>query len=163
MTIKEFLKAKDLFCIVQGEELSERIIAALGNCPMWEDVDVFKDEAGEEWDDLAATEHCRLLVNSCKMDSPYIVLYCDVAEYRCEDPESSVTVAKLREFFSCFTCFEWESSSWISKQPEFYSERIVTVYPNGVVEYSAKETNEVPKHFMLIPQRIWDENNFSCR
>ena len=64
MTIKEFLKAKDLFCIVQGEELSERIVAALGNCPMWEDVDVFKDEVGEEWDDLAATEHCQLLVNS---------------------------------------------------------------------------------------------------
>ena len=156
MTIKEFLKAKDLFCIVQGEELSERIIAALGNCPMWEDVDVFKDEVGDEWDDLAATEHCQLLVNSCKKDSPYIVLYCDVAEYRCEDPESSVKVAKLREFFSCFTCFEWESSSWISKQPEFYSERIVTVFPNGVVEYSAKETSEYPKHFMLIPGEVWD-------
>ena len=156
MTIKEFLKAKTLFCVVQGKDLSERIVAALGNCPMWEDVDVFKDEIGEEWDNLTVTEHCQLLVNSCKKDSPYIVLYCDVAEYRCEDPESSVKVAKLREFFSCFTCFEWESSSWISKQPEFYSERIVTVFPNGVVEYSAKETSEYPKHFMLIPGEVWD-------
>ena len=156
MTIKEFLKEKDLFCVVHGKELSERIVAALGNCPMWEDVDVFKDEIGEEWDDFAATEHCRLLVNSCKKDSPYIVLYCDVAEYRCEDLESPVTVAKFREFLSCFTCFEWDSSSWISKQPEFYSERIVTVFPNGVVEFSAKETNEFPKHFMLIPQNVWD-------
>ena len=156
MTIKEFLKEKDLLCVVQGKDLSERIVAALGNCPMWEDVDVFKDEIGEEWNDLAATEHCRMLVDSCKKDSPYIVLYCDVAEYRCEDTESPVTVAKLREFLSCFTCFEWNSSSWISKQPEFYSERIVTVFPNGVVEYSAKETNESSKHFMLIPGEVWD-------
>ena len=156
MTIKEFLKAKDLFCIVQGKELSERIVAALGNCPLWEDVDVFKDEIGDEWEDLATTEHRQLLVNSCKNDSPYIVLYCDVAEYRCENPESPVTVAKLREFLCCFTCFEWDSSSWISKQPKFYSERIVTVYPNGVVEFSTKETNEGPKHFMLIPQNVWD-------
>ena len=156
MTIKEFLKAKDLFCVVHGKELSERIVAALGNCPMWEDVDVFKDEVGEEWDDFAATEHCRLLVNSCKKDSPYIVLYCDVAEYRCEDPESSVKVAKLSEFFSCFTCFEWKSSSWISKQPEFYSEKTVKAFTNGVVEFFAKETNESPKHFMLIPGEVWD-------
>ena len=77
MTIKEFLKAKTLFCVVQGKDLSERIVAALGNCPMWEDVDVFKDEIGDEWEDLATTEHCQLLVNSCKNDSPYIVLYCD--------------------------------------------------------------------------------------
>ncbi len=156
MTIKEFLKAKNLFCIVQGKELRERIVAALGNCPMWEDVDVLKDEIGDEWEDLATAEHCQLLVNSCKNDSPYIVLYCDVAEYRCENPESPVTVARLREFLSCFMCFECESSSWISKQPEFYSERTVKVYPNGVVEFSAKETNEYPKHFMLIPQKVWD-------
>ena len=160
MTIKEFLKAKNLFCVVQGKDLSERIVAALGNCPMWEDVDVFKDEIGEEWNDLAATEHCRMLVDSCKKDSPYVLLYCDVAEYRCEDLESPVTVAKFREFFSCFTCFEWESSSWISKQPEFYSERIVTVFPNGVVEFSAKETNESPKHFMLIPGEVWDSIDY---
>lgn len=156
MTIKEFLKAKDLFCVVHGKKLSERIVAALGNCPMWEDVDVFKDEVGEEWDDFAATEHCRLLVYSCKKDSPYVLLYCDVAEYRCEDTESPVTVAKLREFLSCFTCFEWNSTSWISKYPDFYSERIVTVFPNGVVECSAKETNEYPKHFMLIPGEVWN-------
>lgn len=156
MTIKEFLKEKDLLCVVQGKDLSERIVAALGNCPMWEDVDVFKDEIGEGWNDLAATEHCRMLVDSCKKDSPYVLLYCDVAEYRCEDLESPVTVAKFREFLSCFTCSEWDSSSWISKQPEFYSERIVTVFPNGVVEFSAKETNEFPKHFMLIPQNVWD-------
>ena len=61
--------------------------------------------------------------NSCKKDSPYIVLYCDVAEYRCEDTESPVTVAKLREFLSCFTCSEWDSTSWISKYPDFYSEK----------------------------------------
>lgn len=156
MTIKEFLKEKDLLCVVQGKDLSERIVAALGNCPMWEDVDVFKDEIGEEWNNLAATEHCRMLVDSCKKDSPYVLLYCDVAEYRCEDTESPVTVAKLREFLSCFTCSEWDSTSWISKQPEFYSERIVTVFPNGVVEYSAKETNESSKHFMLIPGEVWD-------
>jgi hypothetical protein len=156
MTIKEFLKEKDLLCVVQGKDLSERIVAALGNCPMWEDVDVFKDEIGEEWNDLAATEHCRMLVDSCKKDSSYVLLYCDVAEYRCDDSESPVSVAKLREFLSCFTCFEWDSSSWISKQPEFYSERIVTVFPNGVVEYSAKETNESSKHFMLIPGEVWD-------
>jgi len=163
MTIKEFLKAKELFCVEQGKELSERIIAALGNCPMWEDIDVFKDEIGEEWDNVAASEHCRMLVDSCKKESPYIVLYCDVAEYRCEDPESPVTVAKLHEFLSCFNSFEWESFSWISNQLGFYSEKTVKVFTNGIVEFTAKETNEYPKHFMLIPQNIWDENNYSHR
>ena len=94
--------------------------------------------------------------NSCKKDSPYVLLYCDVAEYRCDDSESPVSVAKLREFLSCFTCFEWDSSSWISKYPDFYSEKTVKAFTNGVVEFSAKETNESPKHFMLIPGEVWD-------
>lgn len=157
MTIKEFLKAKELFCVVQGKKLSEKIVAALGDCPLCGNKGVSKDELSEEWETLAATERYRLLVSSCKKDLPYIVVYCDVAECRCEDPETPVTLDQLHEFFDGFRLDEWESTSWTSNQPDFYSEKTVKVFPNGVVEFFRKEANEKPKHFMLIPQHIWDD------
>lgn len=156
MTIKEFLKEKDLFCVAYDNELFKRIVATLGNCPVWEDVEVFKNENDYEWNVIADSEQSEVLLRNCKKMPPYIVLSCDVAEYRCEDTESPVTVAKLREFLSCFTCSEWDSTSWISKYPDFYSEKTVKAFTNGVVEFSAKETNESPKHFMLIPGEVWD-------
>ena len=157
MTIKEYLKFSCLSRVAKGDILDARIAAALAERPLWEMVEESKEELGDAWDKIIDSSPYRKLKWSCRKDTPYVLVYNDVAEYQSDDVDCPMTKGTLQKFFDGFRNDEWKSLSWLSNQPESREEKTVKVYPNGVVEYTEESSITSPLCFMLIPLKIWQK------
>lgn len=157
MTIKEYLKLCGLTRVAKGEILDARIAAALAERPLWKMVEESKEELGEAWDKIIDSSPYRKLKWSCRKDTPYVLVYNDVAEYRSDDADCPITKVALQNFFESFRNEEWKLLSWLSNLPESRVEKTVKVYPNGVVEYTEANSITGSLCFMLIPLKIWQK------
>ena len=155
MTIKEYLKLCGLTRVAKGEILDARIAAALAERPLWEMVEESKEELGEAWDKIIDSSPYRKLKWSCRKDTPYVLVYNDVAEFRSDDADCPMTKGTLQKFFDGFRNDEWKLLSWLSNLPESRVEKTVKVYPNGVAEYTEANSITGSLCFMLIPLKVW--------
>ncbi len=157
MTIKEYLKFSCLSRVAKGDILDARIAAALAERPLWELVEESQELLGKVWNKIIDSSPYRKLKWSCRKDTPYVLAYSDVAEYLSEDADCRITKEQLQKFFEGFRNDEWKSLSWLSNQPECREEKMVKVYPNGVVEYTEENSVTGSLCFMLIPLKIWQK------
>lgn len=112
---------------------------------------------GKVWNKILDSSPYRKLKWSCRKDTPYVLVYNDVAEYQSDDADCQITKEQLQKFFDGFRNDEWKSLSWLSNMPESREEKTVKVYPNGVVEYTEESLITSPLCFMLIPLEIWQK------
>ena len=112
---------------------------------------------GKVWNKIIDSSPYRKLKWSCRKDTPYVLVYNDVAEFRSDDADCPMTKGTLQKFFDGIRNDEWKSLSWLSYQPESREEKTVKVYPNGVVEYTEESLITSPLCFMLIPLKIWQK------
>ena len=157
MTIKEYLKFSWLSRVAKGDILDARIAAALAERPLWELVEESQELLGKVWNKIIDSSPYRKLKWSCRKDTPYVLVYNDVAEYQSDDADCQITKEQLQKFLDGIRNDEWKSLSWLSNQPESREEKTVKVYPNGVVEYTEESSITSPLCFMLIPLKIWQK------
>ncbi|SHL29589.1 hypothetical protein [Fibrobacter sp. UWH4] len=157
MTIKEYLKFSCLSRVAKGDILDARIAAALAERPLWELVEESQELLGKVWNKVIDSSPYRKLKWSCRKDTPYVLVYNDVAEYQSDDADCQITKEQLQKFFDGFRNDEWKSLSWLSNMPESRVEKAVKVYPNGVVEYIEANSITGSLCFMLIPLKIWQK------
>ena len=155
MTIKEYLKFSCLSRVAKGDILDARIAAALAERPLWELVEESQELLGKVWNKIIDSSPYRKLKWSCRKDTPYVLVYNDVAEYQSDDADCQITKEQLQKFFDGFRNDEWKLLSWLSNMPESRVEKTVKVYPNGVVEYTEANSITGSLCFMLIPLKVW--------
>lgn len=154
MAIIDMIKLKGQFWIAKDNELHDKIVVALAGRGLCMTAGEVKAEIGDEWDTFAGSEQFYELWHLRKMNTRYVIIYCDPVDKNFVLAEHGLNAETVQEFFDRFRMEDEERVSWATNQPEFFVEETVRAFPNGVLEYD-KDGSSGALHFMLIPLSLW--------
>ena len=75
---------------------------------LWELVEESQELLGKVWNKIIDSSPYRKLKWSCRKDTPYVLVYNDVAEYQSDDADCQITKEQLQKFFDGFRNDEWK-------------------------------------------------------